>query len=424
MTTTAPLATDAAADAAADGTREPVTALVTGLGVLAPGGLGTEEFWAATLAGDGAIAPIDRYDASGYPSRFAGQVRDFDPAAHLPNRLVPQTDPVTRFAVAAAGWALEDSGLDLAALDPLDAGVVTANASGGFEFTQAEVQKLWTLGPQHVSAFQCFAWFYAVNTGQISIRNNLRGAGGALVAEQAAGLDALGQARRLLRKGLKVALAGGFEAPLNPYALVSQIAHGRLSRAARPELAYLPFDARANGYVPGEGGALLVVESAAQAERRGAPHRYGEIAGYAASFDPHPDSGRPPTLVTAIRGALADARLEPRDIDVVFADAAGVPALDRAEAGALAAVFGPRGVPVAAPKARTGRLLAGGPPVDVALALLALRDQVIPHAVHVGPDPALALDLVVDGPREARLRTALVLARGYGGFNSALVVRR
>lgn len=410
--------------ASADAPRGTVPAVVTGLGVLAPGGLGTEQFWAATLAGTSAIGPIDRYDASGYPSRFAGQIRDFDPAVHLPSRLIPQTDPVTRFAVAAAGWALADSGVDLAAVDPLEAGVVTANASGGFEFTQYEVQKLWTLGPRHVSAFQCFAWFYAVNTGQISIRNNLRGAGGALVAEQAAGLDAIGRARRLLRKGLKVALAGGFEAPLNPYALVSQIAHGRLSRAARPEAAYLPFDARAGGYVPGEGGALLVVENAPDAERRGAPHRYGEIAGYAASFDPHPDSGRPPTLVNAIRRALDEARLRPEEIDVVFADAAGVPALDRAEAETLAEVFGPRAVPVAAPKARTGRLLAGGPPVDVATALLALRDQVVPPAVHVTPDPELPLDLVVDRPREVRLRTALVLARGYGGFNSALVVRR
>ncbi|WP_131766949.1 ketosynthase chain-length factor [Candidatus Protofrankia californiensis] len=400
------------------------TAVVTGLGVLAPGGLGADEFWAATLEGRSAIGPIDRYDASRYASRFAGQVHGFEPAAHLPSRLIPQTDPVTRFAVAAADWALADSGIDLAQLDPLEAGVVTANASGGFEFTQHEVQKLWTLGPRHVSAFQCFAWFYAVNTGQISIRNNLRGAGSALVAEQAAGLDVLGQARRLLRKGLKVALAGGFEAPLNPYAVVSQLAHGRLSRAHRPDRAYLPFDPEAQGYVPGEGGALLVVEDAGTAEQRGAPHRYGELAGYAASFDPHPESGRPPTLVRALRGALDDARVRPDEIDVVFADAAGVPELDRVETEALAEVFGPRAVPVTAPKTRTGRLLAGGPPVDVAAALLALRDQVIPPTVHVRPSHELPLDLVLDEPREVRLRTALVLARGYGGFNSALVVRR
>ncbi len=111
-------------------------------------------------------------------------------------------------------------------------------------------------------------------------------------------------------------------------------------------------------------------------------------------------------------------------MDVVFADAAGTPELDRAEAEALASVFGPRAVPVTAPKTMTGRLLAGGPPVDVAAALLALRDQVIPPTVHVEPDPSLPIDLVCDEPRETRLHTALVLARGHGGFNSALVVRR
>lgn len=410
--------------ATATATAASTRAVVTGLGVVAPNGLGVEAYWSATLAGRSGIGPIERYDASGYPSRFAGQVRDFDAGQHVPSRLIPQTDPVTRFAIAAADWAFADAGVDPSAFDPFDIGVVTANASGGFEFTQREVEKLWTLGPQHVSAYQCFAWFYAVNTGQVSIRHNLRGPGGALVADQAAGLDALGHARRLLRKGLRIAVAGGIEAPLNPYALVSQIAHGRLSRGAEADRAYQPFDVAAQGYVPGEGGALLVVEDARAAEERGAAQHYGEIAGYAAGFDPHPDSGRPPTLRRTIELALADARVEAADVDVVFADAAGTPRLDRIEAEALAAVFGPRAVPVTAPKTMTGRLLAGGPPVDVAAALLALRDQVIPPTVHVEPDESLLLDLVRDQPREARLRTTLVLARGHGGFNSALVMRR
>jgi minimal PKS chain-length factor (CLF/KS beta) len=398
-------------------------AVVTGLAVVAPNGLGTEAYWSATLAGRSGIGPIDRYDASSYPSRFAGQVSDFEATDHLPGRLIPQTDPVTRFAVAAADWALADAGIDPADFDPYDIGVVTANASGGFEFTQREVQKLWTLGPQHVSAYQCFAWFYAVNTGQISIKHNLRGSGGALVAEQAAGLDALGQARRLLRKGLKAVVAGGLEAPLNPYSVVSQIANGRLSRADRADRAYLPFTPQADGYVPGEGGALLIVEDADSATGRGARHRYGEIIGYAATFDPRPGSDRPPALRRAVEHALADAGLRPEQIDVVFADAAGVPELDRVEAQTIAEVFGHRAVPVTAPKTMTGRLLAGGPPVDVAAALLALRDQVIPPTVHAVPADDLPIDLVLDAPREARLRTALVLARGYGGFNSALVLR-
>lgn len=399
--------------------------VITGLAVAAPNGLGAQRYWDATRAGELGIDRVSRYDVSGYPTRFAGEIGDFDVAAHVPGRLIPQTDPVTKYAVAVADWAIADAGIDLASVDSDLLGVTTSTASGGFDFTQREVQKLWTRGPEHVSAYQCFAWFYAVNTGQISIKNDLRGAGGSIVADQAGGLDAIGHARRLIRRGQRVAVAGGLEAPLNPYAFVSQIASGRLSRATERERAYLPFDADAAGYVPGEGGALLVLEDAAAARERGARTVYGSVLGYGSSFDPRPDTGREPTLRRAIRTALDDAGIAAREIDVVFADAAGLPELDAAEAAALVEVFGPAGVAVTAPKSMTGRLIAGGPPLDVATALLALRDQVIPPTVGTTrPAPGYAIDLVVGAARRAALRTALVLARGYGGFNSALILRR
>ncbi|MET8650112.1 ketosynthase chain-length factor [Nocardia aurea] len=399
--------------------------VVTGLSVAAPNGLGAADYWSAVLAGRLGIDRVSRYEVGGYPSRFAGEILDFDVAAHIPGRLVPQTDPVTKLAIAVADWAIADAGVELSAFDNDTLGVTTSNASGGFDFTQREVQKLWTLGPDHVSAYQCFAWFYAVNTGQISIRNDLRGAGGSIVADQAGGLDAIGHARRLVRRGQRVSIAGGLEAPLNPYAFVSQIALGRLSRSDSKEDAYLPFDARAAGYVPGEGGALLILEDADSARERGARQVYGSIIGYGSSFDPHPDSGRAPNLSRAARTALDDAGIEPAEVDVVFADAAGLPELDAAEAAAITEIFGPDGVAVTAPKSTVGRLIAGGPPLDVATALLALRDQVIPPTVGTAaPAPGYEIDLVVGSSRPAPLRTALILARGFGGFNSALVIRR
>lgn len=399
--------------------------VVTGLAVAAPNGLGAANYWSAVLAGRLGIDRVSRYEVDGYPSRFAGEILDFDVAAHIPGRLVPQTDPVTKLAIAVADWAIEDAAVELSEFGNDTLGVTTSNASGGFDFTQREVQKLWTLGPDHVSAYQCFAWFYAVNTGQISIRNDLRGAGGSIVADQAGGLDAIGHARRLVRRGQRVSIAGGLEAPLNPYAFVSQISLGRLSRADTKESAYLPFDERASGYVPGEGGALLVLEDAAAAEDRGAPRVYGSIIGYGSSFDPHPDLGRAPNLDRAIRAALDDADIDASEVDVVFADAAGLPDLDAAEASAITEIFGPHGVPVTAPKSTIGRLIAGGPPLDVATALLALRHQVIPPTVGTErPAPGYAIDLVLRSARPAPLRTALILARGFGGFNSALVLRR
>lgn len=399
-------------------------AVVTGLGVVAPNGLGREAYWSAALAGRAGIAEIDRFDASGYPSRLAGQIRDFDAADRLPARLLPQTDLSTRLALVASDEALRDAGVTPETLEDYDKGVVTANALGGFEFTHREFRKLWSKGPRYVSVYESFAWFYAVNTGQISIRNGMRGPSAAFVAEQAGGLDALGQARRALASGSRLMVAGGVDSALDPWGWAAQLAGGRVSEVTDPERAYLPFDASAGGHVPGEGGALLVVEDAASARERGAGQCYGEIAGYAATFDPAPGSGRPPGLRRAAELALADAGVPADAVDAVFADAAGRPEADRAEAEAIGGIFGRYGVPVAAPKALTGRMYAGGGPADVAAALLAVRDGVLPPAGRVAEVPdAYGLDLVRGEPRSLPVRTALVLARGRHGFNAAVVVR-
>ena len=167
-------------------------AYLTGLGIAAPNGLGAERYWDATLFGRSGISEITRFDASGYPARLAGQVLDFDAAAHVPSRLLPQTDVSTRLALAAAEWALADAKVDPGAIADYDMAVVTSNALGGFEFTHREFRKLWSKGPESVSVYESFAWFYAVNTGQISIRNGMRGPSSALVAEQAGGLTRSG----------------------------------------------------------------------------------------------------------------------------------------------------------------------------------------------------------------------------------------
>ncbi|MCG7205431.1 ketosynthase chain-length factor [Streptomyces arenae] len=398
------------------------TVVVTGLGVASPTGLGTREHWTATLEGRSGIGRLTRFDPSGYPAKLAGEITGFSAEEHLPGRLIPQTDRMTRLALAAADWALADAGVRPDTLASFDMGVVTASASGGFEFGQNELRKLWSQGSQYVSAYQSFAWFYAVNSGQISIRNGMKGPSGVVVSDQAGGLDAVAQARRQIRKGTRLVVSGGVDASLCPWGWVAQLAGGRLSTSEDPARAYLPFDRDACGYVPGEGGAILILEAAEAARARGA-RSYGEIAGYGATFDPRPGSGRPPGLRKAVELALADAGAQPADVDVVFADAAGDPDLDRAEADALVQVFGAHGVPVSGPKTMTGRLYSGAAPLDLATALLALRDGIVPATVNVKLSPEYDIDLVVDRPRRLGLRTALVLARGHGGFNSAVVLR-
>lgn len=397
--------------------------VVTGTGVTAPNGLGTAEYWAATCRGKSGIGEIKRFDATQYPARLAGEVPGFVAKDYLPGRLIPQTDHMTQLALVAAHWALADAGVRPPEWPEFDLGVVTASSSGGFEFGQRELQKLWSKGRMYVSAYQSFAWFYAVNTGQISIRNGMRGPGVVVVSDQAGGLDAIALGRRQIRKGSRLIVSGGVDASICPWAWAAQLASGRLSTSDDRNRAYQPFDAEAAGHVAGEGGALIVLEDAKSARQRGA-QVYGEIAGYGSTFDPKPGTGREPGLRGAIQLALDDAGLVPGEIDVVYADAAAIPELDRLEAAAISAVFGPRGVPVTAPKTMTGRLCSGAAPLDLVTALLSIRHRLIPPTINTSPAPEYTLDMVLGEPRRTPVNAALVLARGYGGFNSAMVVRR
>ncbi|WP_410601161.1 ketosynthase chain-length factor [Amycolatopsis sp. lyj-90] len=398
--------------------------VVTGIGVAAPTGIGAEAHWQAVLAGKSGIGRITRFDSTSYPVRLAGQVPGFVAAERIPNRLVPQTDHWTHLGLAATEEALADAVIDPALLPEYEMAVLTASSSGGAEFGQREMEKLYTSGPSWVGAYQAIAWFYAASAGQVSIRYGIKGPCGVLCCEQAGGLDVLGQGRRLIRSGTRVVVAGGTDASMSPYGFTTQLSNGLMSKVDNPVRAYLPFDVDASGYLPGEGGAMLIVEDAGSAAGRDIGPGYGTIAGYAAGFDPPPASPRPSSLGATLRRALDDAKVDASEVDVVFADGAGVAEGDAAEAAAITETFGPRGVPVSVPKMLTGRLYGGGASLDVATALLALRDNVIPHTGSpIRQAPEFEIALVQHQPREVPLRTAVVLARGFGGFNAAIVLR-
>lgn len=397
--------------------------VVTGIGVAAPNGLGTDAFWAATRTGTSGLGPITRFSVDSYPVRVAGEVNEFIAEEHIPSRLIPSTDRSTQFALACTQWALRDAALDPADLPEFAGSVVTANAAGGVEFIQHELESLWSKGPRYVTAYMSYAWFYGVNTGQVSIRHQLKGASGVVVTGQAGGIDALAQARRKLRDGQRFVVTGGADAPVCPYGITAGLTTDTLSTETDPESAYLPFDRAARGHVPGEGCTMMIMEPLSAARDRGAREIYGALTGYGATFDPHPATGKPPMLAQAARIALADAGLTAADVDVVFADGAATVDDDRAEAAAIVELFGPRGVPVTVPKTMTGRMYGAGAATDVASALLAIRGGEIPPTVGSSElAEEHAIDLVIGDARPARLRHALVLARGDGGFNSAAVV--
>jgi minimal PKS chain-length factor (CLF/KS beta) len=401
-------------------------AVITGLGVIAPTGVGVAQHWEASLAGECRISPFTRFPETS-PVRLAGQVKGFDEQEHVSSKLIAQTDRFSWYALAACQMAFDDAGLDPQTDDPYAVSVVTAATSGGNDFGQRELQALWAQRPESVSAFMSVAWFYAASSGQISILHKLKGACGVFVADTAGGLDAFGQARRVIGRGGAAVVVGGAEAPLTPYALVCQASLGELSGAVDPAEGYRPFDSAANGFVPGEGGAMVIVEEAAAALSRGAVP-YAEILGHAATHDAYHHANPAPDgyqLSRAISTAIRRAGLTPADIDVVFADAAGSRARDAVEVASLRRVFGDHAahMPVTAPKSMVGRLYSGGGPLDVAWAALTLRYGVVPPTINLDPGSAgYGLAFVVEDVRLDRLRTALVVARGIGGFNSALVL--
>ncbi|MFC9464048.1 ketosynthase chain-length factor [Streptomyces coelicoflavus] len=401
-------------------------AVVTGLGVVSPHGTGVEAHWKAVADGASSLGPVTREGCADLPLRVAGEVPGFDAAETVEDRFLVQTDRFTHFALAATQHALADARFGRADADsPFSVGVVTAAGSGGGEFGQRELQNLWGHGSRHVGPYQSIAWFYAASTGQVSIRNDFKGPCGVVAADEAGGLDALAHAALAVRGGTDTVVCGATEAPLAPYSIVCQLGYPELSRAAEPDRAYRPFTDDACGFAPAEGGAVLLVEEEAAARERGADVR-ATVAGHAATFTgPGRWERSREGLARAIRGALTEAGCRPEDVDVVFADALGVPEADRAEALALADALGPHAarVPVTAPKTGTGRAYCAAPVLDVATAVLAMEHGLIPPTPHV-LDVCHDLDLVTGRARPAEPRTALVLARGLMGSNSALVLRR
>ncbi|MBA4860726.1 ketosynthase chain-length factor [Streptomyces sp. PSKA54] len=400
--------------------------VITGIGVVAPNGTTTETFWKSTQAGTSVLDKVTREGCENLPLRIAGEVRGFEPADLIEETFLVQTDRFSHFAMAAADMAREDARLGRADTvdDPFAVGVVTAAGSGGGEFGQRELQKLWGQGSRFVGPYQSIAWFYAASTGQISIRGGFKGPCGVVASDEAGGLDALAHAAGAIRRGTDAVVVGAAEAPLAPYSVVCQLGYEELSTSDDPARAYRPFTTGASGFVPAEGGAMLVVEEEAAARDRDVRAR-AVIAGHAATFTGASrwEQSRE-GLAQAIRGALQEAQCAPEEIDVVFADALGVPEADRAEALAIADVLGSGAtrVPVTAPKTGIGRAYCGAPVLDTATAVLAMEHGLVPPTPNVF-DICHDLDLVTSRARPAELRTALVLSRGLMGSNAALVLR-
>ena len=405
-------------------------AVVTGLGVIAPNGTGREAFWQSSLRGESWIRPLQRVESGTAFRPRVGEVLDFTATDHLPPRIVKQTDRSVHLAFACCRLAMEDSRLDLSREDPAGVGVLFSNLFGGMEFAEPELYVSTFEGPSRVSAYQAIAWFFAAAQGQWTITNELQGYAKTVAGDRAGGLQALGLAAAAVEsEECRVVFAGGFEAPLAPFAYRCHESSGLLAgEPADPLWPYRPFDMARSGLVLGEGSGILLIEDRAHAEARRAPI-YAELAGFASTFDAGPPSTRGREgegLARCVDLALVDAGVAPDEVDYVSLEGLARETEDHAEAAALEQTFGEatRRIPVSAPKAMIGHTLAAAGAIDAIWTSLMIREQVVLPTVGLfRTDPECRLAFVQHRPRAARVRTAVCCCRGFGGLNAALVLR-
>ena len=403
--------------------------VITGLGVVAPNGLGKEAFWQATLAGVSGIKLL--CDNNAPEQEWAvGAISNFVVDEHIEHKLVNRTDRMTHFTLAAMQEALQDARLSLEQEDPRRVGAVVANAMGGVSFVLKQLQTLYTKGPHFVSAYTAIAWLSVANVGQAAIRYNIQGYCKTPVNDSVSGLDAMGMAYTAIQRGVAdILLAGGSEACLDPLFMQILSYHGQ-GIAGNDLHAYRPFDMRAKGLILAEGAGICILEEYEHARQRNAPI-YGEIIGYGQTNDalgllPPSSDGR--QYARAIRQAMQEGRLQPEHIAYFNLDGRALPSADQGEVAALH-LNDLAGIPVSVPRTTIGHSYAAAGAIDTITALLALKHNSIPPTINCEElDPRYELDLVCDEARamqQDRDRPAVLIGgRGLGGANAVLALKK
>jgi 3-oxoacyl-[acyl-carrier-protein] synthase II len=405
--------------------------VLTGLGALTPIGNTAEELWIGLTQGRSGIGPITKFDATGYDTRIAGEIKNFDPLAFVDKKEARRLDPYLQYAIASSVMAVGDAGLDPARVDGERFGVMIGSGIGGIT-TLLEGEKVReTKGPDRVSPFVIPMLIINMASGLVSMRFGAKGPNSSVVTACATGNHAIGDAFRIIqRDDADVMIAGGAEAMIVPLTIAGFCAMKAMStRNDDPQKASRPFDAGRDGFVCGEGAGIVVLESLEHAIRRDA-RIYAEIIGYGMTGDAHHMTAPDPEGDGAARAmalALKDARLTPSDIGYVNAHGTSTPYNDRFETVAIKRVFGDhaRKLAVSSTKSMTGHLLGAAGGVEAIATALALHHGLLPPTINYEtPDPDCDLDYVPNQARKQDVDVALSNAFGFGGTNATLVFRK
>jgi len=404
---------------------------VTGVGLVSPVGIGTEETWKSLQAGRSGAGPITLFDASQHSSRFACEVKGFDPLNWVEKKEVKKMDRFIQFAVAAADFALADSGLKIDAGNDEMVGVYVGSGIGGFATIEREHTILMERGPSRISPFFIPAAIVNLASGWISIRSGAKGPNSATCTACTTSAHAIGDSFRLIQRGdADAMIAGGSEAAITPLGTGGFCSMRALSqRNDDPQTASRPFDKDRDGFVIGEGSGVVILEELEMARRRGA-HIYCELVGYGMSSDAYHISAPCEDGDGAYRvmnKAIKDARIEPSAIGYINVHGTSTPQGDRVEVIAIKRVFGDhaRQMPISSTKSMTGHLLGAAGGLEAGITALALRDQILPPTINYRtPDPECDLDIIPNEARRVKLEYALSNSFGFGGTNGALVFKR
>ncbi len=402
--------------------------VVTGMGAVTPVGNTVADSWRAVCAGTPGITRISRFDTEGFAAQIAGEVKDFDPRQFVDAREVRRMDRFTQYAVAAGQQAMDDSGLDITGHNADRIGVFVGSGIGGIESLESQFAVMAARGPSRLSPFLIPMLLTDTAAGAISIRFGLRGPNLAVVSACATGAHAVGEGAAAIRRGdADVMICGSSEAAVTPMTIAGFAAMRALStRNDAPAAASRPFEKQRDGFVVGEGAGILVLESLEHALDRGA-RILGEVAGYGATADAShitapPEDGE--GAARAMQAALAQAQLQPQDVQYINAHGTSTPLNDRAETQAIKAVFGAHAgtLAVSSTKSMTGHLLGGAGGVESVFCLKAIEDNLIPPTINYEePDPDCDLDYVPNTARSADISAAMNNSFGFGGHNASLV---
>jgi 3-oxoacyl-[acyl-carrier-protein] synthase II len=406
-------------------------AVITGMGVVAPNGIGVEPFWNSLVQGRSAVDRITHFDASSYPCQIAAEVRDFDPLDHMDPKTAKRLDRFAQFAFAASQMAVEDAEIEFDREDPHRVGVLIGSAIGGIQVMEVQHGIFMQKGLKRISPFTVVSSSTHSASGVIACHWRLKGCNTTIAAGCNSGLDALYSAFNAIRLGdADVVVTGAGEAPLTPFSFGAFCASGFLSREHRnPQGALKPYDSKADGLVLGEGGAILIVEELQHALRRDAKI-YGEIVSYSAlndAFDLFGVDTNNGTMALNFRQALLKVNMDPKEIDYINAHGNGILSYDINETEAIKEVFGELAyqIPVTSLKPITGHAIATTGVFQVISSLLSMKYGVIPPTINLDdPDPRCDLNYVPYKSQRADLRTVLINAHGFGGRMTILIVRK